>query len=53
MLVVLAGEGVLSGVDDLVAKAGESVTKIAGILLCPGAGISGDISDKLESSGGI
>lgn len=49
---VVADEGVLSGVDDFVAKGGASV-KIAGTLLCPGAGISGGISDKLESSGGI
>lgn len=50
---VVADEGVLSGVDNFVAKAGASVIKIAGTLLCPGAGISGGISDKLESSGGI
>lgn len=48
---VVADEGVLSGVDDFVAKAGASVIKIAGTP--PGAGISGGISDKLESSGGI
>ena len=50
---VVTDEGVLSGVDDFVAKAGTSVTKFAGTLLCPGAGISGGIFDKLESSGGI
>ena len=49
LLVVVADEGVLSGVDDFVAKAGTSVTK----MLCPGAGISGGIFEKLESSGGI
>lgn len=53
MLIIVASDGVLSEVDDFVEEGGGPVCKTIGTVPCPGAGISGDISDKLGSSDGI